>query len=135
MFEINSPDVLVEDFGDDVVLLNLKSGSYYNVTERAKAFFFAVRDGQAPEQICRDIDALDPQAGKDATAFFESLKEHSLIRATGGESAGLAGEDSARTILAAGSVFGLDHFDDLSDLLLADPIHDVDAESGWPERS
>jgi hypothetical protein len=28
----------------------------------------------------------------------------------------------------------LEVFDDLSELLVADPIHDVDEEAGWPHR-
>jgi hypothetical protein len=35
---------------------------------------------------------------------------------------------------AAGMTFDLAVFDDLADLLIADPVHDVDEEAGWPHR-
>ena len=38
------------------------------------------------------------------------------------------------TELLTADGFGVEVFDDLADLLVADPIHDVDQEAGWPHR-
>lgn len=134
-FELNSPDVLEEDFGEDLVLLNLQSGSYYNLTERAKAFLIAVLNGVDPEKMCEELKAVDPQAGTDAGDFFERLLKHKLVRECSGTTADVPSNPQVDAVLSAGSSFGFEHFDDLSDLLLADPIHDVDSEAGWPVRS
>jgi hypothetical protein len=42
---------------------------------------------------------------------------------------------SAGAVADQGSVgLALDSYDDLRDLVLTDPIHDVDEEVGWPPR-
>ena len=40
----------------------------------------------------------------------------------------------AAELAAAEPQFTVEVFDDLADLLIADPIHDVEATAGWPHR-
>jgi hypothetical protein len=43
-------------------------------------------------------------------------------------------EEIADELAGAAGPFTVEMFDDLADLILTDPIHDVDQNAGWPHR-
>lgn len=132
--ELNIPDVLRENFGDDLVLLNLRSGEYFNFSERSRAFLEVILTGIAPVDLITSIAQTDQDAAKEAERFYALLEKHALIKPTSVPAAPLDAPLAA-TILTAGTAFPFDFYDDLSDLIAADPIHDVTPEAGWPVRS
>ncbi|MBL4807071.1 MAG: hypothetical protein JKY31_07245 [Rhodobacteraceae bacterium] len=132
--ELNTPDVIQEDFGDDMVLLNLRSGEYFNFSERSRAFIDAILKGVSPAELIGSIAEVNNDVGKEAENFYTLLEKHALIRPA---STPVVPHDAtlATSILAAGATFPFDFYDDLSDLIAADPIHDVAPEAGWPVRA
>ncbi len=131
-FELNTPDVMAEDFDADLVLLNLRSGEYFNVTGAPRAFLDMVLDGICPASLSAQISQTNPEAGTEAAHYFENMQKHTLVRPVEGSAALDATSTQAAAVLAIGASFPFECFDDLSDLLAADPIHDVAPEAGWP---
>ena len=41
---------------------------------------------------------------------------------------------TAAELAAAPGPFTVEMFEDLADLILTDPVHDVDHDAGWPHR-
>ena len=62
-------------------------------------------------------------------AFVQALLEKEII--TAGETTGAACVIDPAA-LADGFVLTVDEFTEVQDLILADPVHDVDVEQGWP---
>ncbi len=131
-FELNTPDVMSEDFDADLVLLNLRSGEYFNITGAARAFLDAILQGIGPDSLAALLGRENPQAGAEAAEYFANLQKHKLLRPKPDSTALEAQPDHVAGILALGTAFPFECFDDLSALLAADPIHDVTPEAGWP---
>jgi hypothetical protein len=136
LYRINRPKVISEAFEDEVVAVNFDTGSYYGMRTTALTIWNLLEQGASRQTLTRRMAALyhgDQQAITEAVSeFLEQLRTHDLIA-----EAPAAGAD-----IGAGPA--VDHrgpweppvlsvYEDMKDLLLLDPIHDVD-EQGWPAR-
>jgi Coenzyme PQQ synthesis protein D (PqqD) len=138
-FRISSPKVVHEVFDDEVVIINLDTGTYYSV-EGVAAEIWTRIDGTAVTEILDDLTARYSGAGEQEIApavmrFLDELRSEGLIvpAETGREKAA-AESHPIRPAPAGGGQFQapvLRKFDDMQELLLLDPIHDFD-DAGWP---
>jgi coenzyme PQQ synthesis protein D (PqqD) len=135
-FKLN-PSTVHERFGDETVILNLDSGIYYNVQGTGTVIWSLVSEGVSEAAILQRMRAKyagngDEIAGA-TTKFLDQLVMESLVEpeniANGGE--------QGLTITVAPSKGGtfslplLQKYTDMEEMLLLDPIHEVD-EHGWP---
>jgi hypothetical protein len=128
-YTINAPDVVAEDFDGQTVILNLANGHYFSLRGTAATIWSSLLAGHTPESILASIRAGRPELFEESRGFLERLVELKLVRpqATGASSpTGPIDE----TWSAEGPQ--IDVFDDLAELIFADPIHDVDEQAGWP---
>ena len=116
----NRPDVIDEVFDGEAVLINLRHGRYYALDERATAVWRVISDGAAVD------DVVAQRPGEDVVSFLARLAEEDLV--------GVSGGALPETTPNGDPVPGLEVFTDLEDLLLLDPIHDVDPQTGWPQQ-
>lgn len=121
-FRIAGPDVVHEEFGGDLVILNIASGQYFGLNAEGAALWTALAGGQRIDNIAADEDTRATVA-----SFAQRLTELALITASDDAP---AHTDKAITLT---QVPQIEVYDDLADLIVADPIHDVDAEGGWPK--
>ena len=136
-FRINSPSIVNETIDGEAVMINLDTGSYYS-TDRVGAVIWAlIDDGRTLGEILSLLaERYEGNAADIETAarhFIQQLCAESLIVTAEAPSA------PARTPPANGTrepfvAPVLEKYDDMKDLLLADPIHDVDTAAGWPNR-
>jgi hypothetical protein len=135
-YRVNKPDVILEDFSDEVVIVNLASGNYYSIDAVGAAIWAMIQKQTAASEIAgnllRDYEG-DPAIIRLAvTKFINELLVENLIVADTGASAEKADPDPSvvreRTLFAAPV---LNKYTDMQELLLVDPIHEVD-ETGWP---
>jgi coenzyme PQQ synthesis protein D (PqqD) len=126
---INEPDVVAEDFDGQFVILNLANGHYYSLEGCGGAIWQLLSSGHSPEQILQAIKQARPDLSNDSAVFLDMLIERGLIRP----------DETGRLDTTAVSVEGferaprLEVYDDLAELIYADPIHDVDEGAGWPK--
>jgi len=134
-FEINAPIVSGEIIDGEAIVLHLKRGHYFSMEGSAALIWGGIERRIAPAAIA---DALATRFGigrdealQAVEVLIGELGSHDLIRAAEepGDAAGeLAG------LVPSGIAYSaprIEIFTDMEDLLLLDPIHEVD-EAGWP---
>lgn len=133
-YEICSPGVIAENFDGDIVILNLEDGRYFSLRGCGGMLWSALMAGATPQAIVDSAHRDCPALADSTRTFMHSLCEMQLIRPTGSKGhlpSVLAIDWKSASTADCPAV---DVFDDLADLILADPVHDVDAEAGWPNR-
>jgi len=126
-----------EKFGEETVILNLESGSYYSAQGTASTVWELVADGASEAAILNSIKSEFSGDGEEiarsTTSFLDELVAESLVEtetAPGGgdvnQTNGAAGEPGK-----AFSAPLLQRYTDMEELLQLDPIHEVD-DLGWP---
>jgi len=129
LYSVNGPDVISEDFDGEMVILNLANGRYFGLRGIASQIWSCIGEGHRPNTILASIAAIQPSLVESSKSFLAQLVELDLIverkEDTGASTASI-------NALWTSEAPKIEVFDDLAELLLADPIHDVDEEAGWP---
>ena len=131
--EVASPDCVAEDFDGEIVAINLNTGRYFSMRGLSGAVWRDLAAGHAVEDVRRELTAANAVLGEKFDTFVRTLTDNALLRRAttngapprGGESAGAASGDANLVV---------ECYDDMKELLLADPIHEVDEQVGWPRR-
>lgn len=128
-YAINAPDVVSEDFDGQVVILNLANGHYFGLAGIASAIWSLLLAGYSSRSILASIQAKRPDLAEQSKEFLARLVELNLVRAQPAE-----GGDPAGSVEEAWSGAGpqIQVYDELAELIFADPIHEVDEQAGWP---
>ena len=129
-----SPWVTHERLDDEVIAINLETGAYYALDEvAADCWVLSAAGGEIDElvgAVTARYEVAESQARSDITTFLEQLVAEGLVVTGEGELA----PPVPLAPLPAKKPYGapaVQKYDDLEDLLLLDPIHEVD-EAGWP---
>jgi len=136
----NTPTVIGEVIDDDVVLINFETGTYYLLGGAGAEIWPMLERGASLAAIAarlgerHQIDNGDLRT--DLETWLGELLSENLIAAVDAGSDG-AGRD-AKTADSPDDVGAyapptVTRFDDMQEMLLLDPIHDV-TEAGWPHR-
>lgn len=143
-FLINKPKVIRETFDDEVVIINLDSGNYYSLDKVGAEIWSLIEQAMTTGEMIEDIacryegERLDVE--KAVAQFLCELEQENIIAAVTAPQAkakpGIIPE--LETHVATGKPHFeapvLHKFTDMQELLLLDPIHEVD-ETGWPNPS
>ena len=158
-FLINQPKVIQETFDDEVVIINLDSGNYYSLDKVGAELWGFIEQrattGEMIETIARRYEGERQELEKAIAQFLSELEQEKIIAALTepdteakpritieseiGESEISESETGeSKTDRATGKpqfeVPVLHKFTDMQELLLLEPIHEVD-ETGWPHPS
>jgi hypothetical protein len=136
-FRVNSPNVIHETIEGEVVLIDLKTGTYYSLRDSGAAVWQAIEQGAGEGGIAAELgsryDASEEQIRDAVRQLLAQLEGEGLIRADEGEGAPAAtpsaSDNGAGRLPFAAPV--LEKHTDMQDLILLDPVHEVGAE-GWP---
>lgn len=138
-YRINTPDVVQEGFDDEVIVVNLRAGAYYTLAGSGAAIWRALENTASVAEIHRHLAATfrgDADAIAAATkSLVRELETEALIVAlpVGTTSPPIPFVSAPPADLPLFEAPQLTKYTDMRDLLVLDPIHDVD-ESGWPAR-
>lgn len=131
-FKPNAPAVVAETIDGETVILHHGSGNYFDGSGSATLLWTAIERGanaQSLSQLLQAAYAIDAaSASRAVDAFIVFLRRHDLVHEHPGEPAPFPFQGPQET------AFHVPEFSahtDLADMLLLDPIHDVD-EAGWP---
>ena len=127
-YEICAPEVVAEVFDGEIVILNLASGCYFSLNPAGCMVWQALLDGATPRAILDSIPASDSYRTTSVRGFVQRVVELDLIRPRQDASVASASAINWHELTDDANPH-IDVFDDLAVLILADPIHDVDAES------
>ena len=131
-YVVNQSKVLSEELDGETIIINLETGNYYSMNKAGSALWARLVSKQAYQKIC---DELSAHCKSDIGVFKKSvedaitlLKNDGLV--TEGKSTGESGDTTFETSEKFEPV-SIVRYDDMQEMLLADPIHDVD-KTGWP---
>jgi hypothetical protein len=140
-FRINSPQVTYEIFDDEVVMINLDTGNYYSLGGVGADIWGRLERGAALTEIIEDtVKRYKGDCSEIEEAINDLLdglrRENLVVPLTDAELEG-ARRLHGRPVLAHEIINApfeapvLQKYTDMQELLLLDPIHEVD-EMGWP---
>jgi len=130
---INTPQICHETIDGEVVVINLENGCYYSLRDLSAAIWHHIHAGSSRDAIVEAVTrayADRPDAGALAAGFIDQLVVDQLVAESGPD------EQAAPTAVDLPVSFtppALEKFTDMQDLLLLDPIHEVD-NMGWPHK-
>jgi len=140
-FRINSPKVIHETIDEETVIANLDTGNYYSLDKVGLEIWSLIEKMTPVSMIIEEFVHLYKSEREDITKAVHRLvnelqQEGLIIMDTSNAveaSAGYGIEDKTKSKeeLQNFEVPVLFKYTDMQDLLLLDPIHDVD-ETGWP---
>jgi hypothetical protein len=132
MYEVNKRKMFCDIADDFAIVINSETGIYYGINSFGTSVFENLAKGSAVADVLNELNKI-PGVPADIeqrlTTFVEELKEKEII--VGGTTA--KNEITINPELAIKDEFILDvtGYADAQELLLADPIHDVEEELGW----
>ena len=127
-YKLASSEIVFDSFEGEAVVLDLNTGRYFSFSDRATAIWTAVTSGGSFSQI---IDCgVDT---KTFTQFIEKAISFDLIVVSEGNASDLSPEIAKGLASTTGKV-EIEVYDDIADLIMSDPIHEVDKEAGWPKK-
>ncbi len=137
-YKINDPDVSAEFFEEEALAINLKTGSYYSLRFSALPFWRLITDGVSFENTIDTLSKFYSIKQNDLllefSEFLKLLLENSLIK----ESTEYKTTNTIEWLDRSKKEYQkpiLEAYSDMQDLLLIDPIHEVDVNKGWPNKT
>lgn len=139
--KVCEPNVVHETIEGETILLNLGTGNYYSIEWPGTLIWDLIAETGDAEGI-RNL-FLKANSGKESeidkaySQFINALLEEELVIAIeNGEASTLSvdkeTEEEFSKAVSNLEKLSLNKYSDMQDMLLLDPIHDVD-EKGWPE--
>lgn len=131
---VATPNCVADDFGGEIVALNLDTGFYFSLRDLAAAVWRDLAAGHSVESVLGPLGAQAPRLAEDATRLIDRIQSEGLMQPAVAVAVA-EGDPSVATFIAGGMTsLVIDSYDDLRDLVMTDPIHEVVEEVGWPVR-
>lgn len=119
------PDVIDEEFEGEAVLVQLGTGCYYALNPSASVVWRAFADGRSPGAVADGLAV----ARDELAAFVSELVAEQLLHEADAD----AGPPQDLALPDGADAPSLQRFTDMQDLLMLDPIHDINLDGdGWP---
>lgn len=113
-------DVVAEKFDSEIILIDIAKGLYFSLRGSAVPLWDALA---VPRKWCALLDMFGADA--QPAAVLGMLEEYGLIVQTVDDP-----DPQALAVYATTPI--VEVFSDLSELITIDPVHEVDAATGWP---
>lgn len=133
-YAIASSDIVSEEFDGELVVLDLASGKYYSMDGTAGAVWQALISGASLKSIAADTSSAVCISETVLFEFAEKLVLCGCLAKTEGDDRARIAQSLADAIVVASKPPTFEVFEDLAELIMADPIHDVEERAGWPIR-
>jgi len=135
-FRVNAPHVIAETIGGETIIVHLSTGCYFNLGGSAVDIWDGVAAGESSDAITQRLvaryDAGEAEIEAAVNRILEELRSEELI-VPGQETdvTTVGGEAATPETRAPFEQPSLSKFTDMQDIILLDPVHEVDAR-GWP---
>lgn len=132
-YKLNEPKVTAERLDGEFIILHFETGCYFSVIDTAADVCQLLLTGTATSEI---VDLLVNHYELDREVMHQSV--NGLVTQFIAEGLIVPTEnttDSSPTVpsfVGEFTEFTIEKFDDMSEQLLLDPIHEID-ERGWPQ--
>lgn len=130
-YELPAPECSAEEFDGEIVAINLDSGIYFSMKTPASWIFSDLCQGHSVEKVM-SFFSFNSDLFLAVDEFIRELVNVGLLRKKSKVS-----EPNDEPYLSSVPFESLtcpilESFGDMQSLLLLDPVHDVDENTGWP---
>jgi hypothetical protein len=135
-YKLNEVDLSKEIFDNEAVIINIPSGRYYSVNGETGVSVIrllenAANKDQVGEYLVTKYDCINVDLKTQVDTFIDSLfAEKIILEVTENEFS----QPEHSAILKPFNTLFLEIYDDMQELIELDPIHDVKATKGWPNK-
>lgn len=130
--EVAKPDCVADDFGCEIVALNCATGMYFSLTDLAAAIWRDLAAGHSVQSIISELSSINGRVADATAKFVNDIERAGLMRRTNPHPVERAAPESAALVSTGETRLTMQSFEDMKDLILADPIHEADHQVGWP---
>jgi Coenzyme PQQ synthesis protein D (PqqD) len=135
-YRVNTPQVINETIDGEPIMINLATGSYYSL-DRVGGEVWALLQASLPvdeivAELGRRYDAADGDIRCGVDDLLQQLSDEELVVPCGfGDPLRSRSPEPAPAARLPFHSPKLEKFTDMQDLILLDPVHEVDSR-GWP---
>jgi len=135
IYSINHSKLVSETIDGEAIIVHLETGAYYSLRGSAALIWDQLLEGDTLSHLTsyleEQVEAVSEPLEADLAAFLSDLQAEGLVILVEGQQK--SGQNSVKIGQKSAYVKPMvDKFTDMSDLLLLDPIHQVEDEEGWP---
>ena len=134
MYKLNDEKVFYDMAEGQAVVIDFTIGSYYGFSSLGSEVLDRLVKGADESALLgalRETPGCPEGIGDDLQAFLEKLTGFGILLPAPGEGAE-ASVPLPAAALEDGFALTVDDHSEVSEILLADPVHDVDMDMGWP---
>lgn len=130
-YEVVEPSAIYEYIDGEVLALNLQTGIYVQMKQLSAELFHAVATGRSTEMV--SLAARNAGYSEAQIIDFDSCYSNWVALGLLQVARIAQHTDTESLSLIPGLQFSEERWDDLSELIMMDPVHDVSPQ-GWPSR-
>lgn len=127
MYRLNDQNISWEKIDGEVIAIHYQTGCYYSLQGMAVHLWEQLMAGADLDSLCVAAGANAEEARGEIATFLDGLRQNDLLI----EDAAMPPAELLAAPLGGYTPPVFEIHSDLQQLLLADPLHDVD-ETGWP---
>lgn len=137
-YRVNSPQVINETIDGEAIMINLATGSYYSL-DRVGGEVWALLEASLPVddivvQLSRRYEGAEDDIRRAVDDLLQRLSSEELVvPCDDSDPVGAASLEPAPASRRPFHAPRLEKFTDMQDLILLDPVHEVDSR-GWPHQ-
>lgn len=135
ILKVNDEKIVSQEVDDEVIIINVETGTYYSLREVGLSVWHGLESEPTPRQLIdwlgRRYEVSTEELTASVNALLEELKKEEIVILKSGESSAQELPQGQPEKPQPFTTPELEKFTNMSDLLLLDPIHDVN-EQGWP---
>ncbi|MBL1209353.1 PqqD family protein [Geminocystis sp. GBBB08] len=136
-YSINCPRIIYENVNNEIIIIDTLTGSYFSLKETGSQIWYLIaknnNNNEIVQYLFQNREADINQILKDVKFFLQDLLDNNLIIPLKKPDANSENQELLESKILYVTP-KLNKFTDMQDLLLIDPIHDVN-EEGWPNRA
>lgn len=132
MYKLNEEKMFYDMAEGQAIVINFTTGMYYGTSSLGSAVLDSLVAGADVQSVLTAVQALagcPSDMEEQLNTFIVQLLEKEILVPAEGTGAAVVIDASS---LTDGFNLTVDEFAEVQDLILADPVHDVDVEQGWP---
>jgi hypothetical protein len=130
---VNEPDVVAESIAGEVLIINLRSGVYYSSDGTGEQIWSLLAAGVPVGDVIAGLSGRYPADGGEIESAVQTFLDELLVEELLRPAPAAAAAPQPPPAEAAPFVAPLlNRYTDFQELLMLDPIHEVEQAVGWP---
>jgi hypothetical protein len=132
VYVVASKDIVFESFDGEAVVLDLSTGRYFGFSDSGSRIWQALSSGVAAHALIGQSAGGATIGLAELDGFISQLLEFGLLAPAADTPAQPVSGDLLAGLAQTSEPIKVEVHDDLADLILVDPIHEVEEPQGWP---